>query len=95
MPSDLSPEERKEAVDSLLRYLDEELEVEMSDFQAGFLLDFFLKEIGPFPYNRGVENAKSFFMARAEDLGGICFEEPLTHWKSSGGSNQVRRKSGY
>ena len=59
---------------------------------VGFLLDFFLKEIGPLSYNRGIEDAKRFFMTQAEDLGGVCFEEPLTHWAKSPGSHQVRRK---
>lgn len=95
MPADLSPEDRNEAIDSLRRFLNEELEVEMSEMQAEFLLGFFLMEIAPFSYNRGVEDAKAFFMAKAEDLGGICFEEPLTHWNNSGKSSQVRRKPGY
>ncbi len=51
-------------------------------------------KIAPFAYNRGVEDAKSFFMAKAEDLGGICFEESLTHRNDSSGSNQIRWKLG-
>ena len=92
MSSDLSKEERAEAVDSLRRFVLDELEVEVSELQAGFLLEFFLKEIGPLAYNRGVEDAKSFFTLKVEDLGGICFEEPFTFWKSSGASHEVRRK---
>lgn len=92
MSSDLSKQERIEGVDSLRRFLLEELELEVSELQGGFLLEFFLREIGPLSYNRGVEDAKIFFTAKAEDLGGICFEEPFTHWMRSSGSNEVRRK---
>ena len=92
MSSDLSKEERTEAVDSLRRFLLEELELEVSELQIGFLLNFFLKEIAPLSYNQGVEDAKAYFMAKAEDLGGICFEEPFTHWMRSSGANEVRRK---
>lgn len=92
MAIDLSKDDRKEAVDSLRRFLLDELELDVNELQAGFLLDFFLKEIGPFSYNRGVEDAKSYFMAKAEDLDGICFEEPLTNWRNARSSNEVRRK---
>lgn len=92
MSSDLSKQERIEAVSSLRRFIEEELELEISELQTGFLLDFFLKEIGPFSYNRGIEDAKRFFLAQTEDLGGVCFEEPFTHWTKSPGPNQVRRK---
>ena len=91
MPADLSKQERAEATESLRRFLLEELELEVSDLQIGFLLDYFLKEIGPMSYNRGVEDAKAFFTAKADDLGGGCFEEPFTHWQRSK-SNEVRRK---
>ena len=92
MSSELSKQERKEAVDSLRRFLLEELELEMSELQGGFLLDFFLKEVGPLSYNRGIEDAKKFFTMQAEDLGGICFEEPFTHWSVSSGTTKIRRK---
>lgn len=92
MSSDLSKLERLEAVNSLRRFVEEELEFEISELQGGFLLDFFLKEIGPLSYNRGIDDAKRFFMTQTEDLGGVCFEEPFTHWTQSGGANEVRRK---
>ena len=92
MSSNLSKQERIEAVDSLHRFFLEELEMDVSELQCGFLLDFFMKEIGPLEYNRGVEDAKSFLIQKTEDLNGICFEEPFTHWNRSGSSNEVRRK---
>lgn len=91
MAADLSKQQRTEATESLRRFLLEELELEVNDLQISFLLDFFLKEIGPVSYNRGVEDAKSYFTSKADDLGGVCFEEPFTHWQRSN-STEVRRK---
>lgn len=81
-------------MESLRRYLFDELNLEVSELQAGFLMEYFLKEIGPFAYNQGVEDAGKFFTSKIEDLGGICFKQPLTHWMGSGSSNEVRRKPG-
>ncbi len=92
MISHLSKEEERETIDSLRRYISEEWEHDVSEFQGRLFLDYILKEIGPFAYNRGVQDAKAYFSSKAEDLGGVCFEEPLTHWMKSQTSQQVRRK---
>jgi hypothetical protein len=39
----------------------EKLELELSELQAGFLLDYFSTEIAPFAYNEGVADAQKFF----------------------------------
>lgn len=92
MTLNLSKDDQAAALHSLQRYLREELDLEASELQAGFLLEYFLKEFGPFAYNQGVEDAKQFFLAKAEDLAGTCFEEGLTYWKEAPGAKQVRRK---
>lgn len=89
MSNNLTDSEKADAIHSLQRYFSEELDSELSDMQAGFMLDYLVKEFGPFAYNRGVEDARSFFATKMEDLGGICFEQGLTHWGDSG---SVRRK---
>ncbi len=75
------------------RYFAENLDSELSDMQAGFLLEFFVSEIGPFAYNKGVEDAQKYFIRATEDLPGTCFHEALTFWKSQRGAGRaVRRK---
>jgi uncharacterized protein (DUF2164 family) len=49
--------------------------------KAKFLLDYFLREIGPFPYNQGVKDAEEYFRGKLEDLSGTCFEDGLNYWK--------------
>lgn len=93
MSSRLSKEQKAEIVASLQRYASKELDCELGEIQAGHFLDYILKEIGPFAYNQGVEDAKTFLTSKMEDLTGTCFEEGLTYWhKASPGSKQVRRK---
>ncbi len=94
MPLSLSKAEKAEAVLSLKRFMEESLEVEVSDLQAGFLLEYFFKELGPFAYNQGVQDSKAQLLRLAEDLSGTCFEEPLTCWKPQGSGREVRRKPG-
>jgi uncharacterized protein (DUF2164 family) len=77
-----SKEQKAELIASLRRYLAEELDRDISEMQAGFLLEFVIKEIAPFAYNQGVEDAQKHFLRAVEDLPGTCFQEPLTHWKS-------------
>ena len=43
----LSPETKKQLLASIKRYVAENLEQDIGDLQAGLLLDYFLREIGP------------------------------------------------
>jgi uncharacterized protein (DUF2164 family) len=80
MAIELSKQEVAEIIPSLHRYLREELELELSEMQARFLLDYFLKEIAPFAYNKGVSDAEMYLRAKVEDLSGTCYEPGLTYW---------------
>ena len=80
MAIELTKEEVADVIPSLRRYFREELELEISEMRAKFLLNYFLKEIAPFAYNKGVKDAESYFRGRVEDLSGTCFEPGLTYW---------------
>jgi uncharacterized protein (DUF2164 family) len=86
----LSKEQKAEVIESIRRFCSEKLEVELREVQAGFLLEYFFHEIGPFAYNQGVSDAHKYLIRLAEDLPGTCFQEPLTYWEE--GSQSVRRK---
>lgn len=92
MTIDFSKEQRSEITASLKRYFADELDHDLSEIQAGFLLEYFLIEIAPLAYNRGVEDARKHLVSAAEDLPGICFHEALNYWKGRGGKREVRRK---
>ena len=84
MPVRLTPDQRKQAIQSIGRYLENELEQEIGEMQAGFLLDYFLTEIAPIPYNQGVSDARRFLDEKLGDLSGTCFEHEFSYWNEGG-----------
>jgi uncharacterized protein (DUF2164 family) len=55
-------------------YMREELEQEVGQFDAGFLLDFFAEEIGPYFYNRGLYDAQAILENRLENIAEAIYE---------------------
>jgi uncharacterized protein (DUF2164 family) len=88
----LSKEQKAETIESIRRFFSEKLELELSDLQAGFLLDYCWREIAPFSYNQGVTDAQKHLIRLSDDLPRTCFQEPLTYWQVAGSSDKVRRK---
>ncbi|WP_411825553.1 DUF2164 domain-containing protein [Luteolibacter sp. AS25] len=85
-----------EALESIQRFMSEEMDQDVSEMQAEFVLKYFMKEFAPFAYNKGIEDAQKFLLMKAEDLGGTCFEQGLTYWENPRkGSQAVRRKPGH
>lgn len=79
----LPPQERDQALQSLKKYLSDELNLDLGNIQTGALLDFVVHEFGPLSYNQGVRDAEAFFRTRLEELPDSCFEQPLTHWQKN------------
>ena len=93
MPPSFSKEQKAEIVASMQRYYADNLDGELSEMQARFLLEYFMSEIAPFAYNQGVEDAQKYFLGVTQDLPGTCFHEALTYWKTQKGAGRaVRRK---
>ena len=88
----MSKERKVEVIRSIRRFFAEKLEIELSELQAGFLVDYVFHEMAPFAYNQGVEGAQKHLVQLAEDLPGTCFREPLTYWDAHDSSHIVRRK---
>jgi uncharacterized protein (DUF2164 family) len=80
MAIELSKTEKADIIYSIQKFFREELETEISELSAGFLLNYFMKEIAPFAYNKGVKDAESYFRGKVEDLSATCFEDGLTYW---------------
>jgi len=66
--SDISftPAERQQLCEKLNRYLSDELDTELGQFDIEFLVDFISKEIGSFYYNRGLYDAQTVMSAKLE-----------------------------
>ena len=55
-------------------YFKEELDQDIGQFDAHFLLDFFAEEIGSYFYNRGLYDAQAILERRLEDFGEAIYE---------------------
>lgn len=64
-----SDEEKLAIGQRVQRYVDEELDLEIGQFDAEFLLDFFAKEIGGYFYNRGLYDAQAVLEKNIEEIG--------------------------
>jgi uncharacterized protein (DUF2164 family) len=63
-----SHSETEQLVIKIQRYFDKELDQDMGQFDAEFLLDFFSKEVGAYFYNRGLFDAQTII---AEKLANV------------------------
>jgi uncharacterized protein (DUF2164 family) len=86
----LSPDARKQALASLKQYLSEHLGEDPGDLQAGLLLDYILKDIGPSIYNRAIQDAQTYLQDRVADLEGVCHEKEFGYWQEQ--RHNARRK---
>ncbi len=70
----LSDERRGRIVHELRSFCASELDREMSEFQAGLLLDFFVSELGAPVYNQAIQDARGFVQEKLSDLEGDFYE---------------------
>ena len=64
----LEKEQVKEIIPSIKRYVAEEFGEEIGNLKAELLLDYFMREIAPYAYHRGVQDAEDYFRARLENI---------------------------
>ena len=81
MAIELSKETRVALISSIQSYFDEQMDDEIGQMKAGFLLDYFLKEIGPAVYNQAIRDAAAYFQEKAGDLDHSCYEPEMTFWQ--------------
>jgi len=63
-------------------YFSEELEQEIGQFDAQFLLDFISQEIGPYFYNRGLYDAQAILEDKLESIIEAIYEiEKITEFR--------------
>ncbi|HTP12017.1 MAG TPA: DUF2164 domain-containing protein [Bacteroidota bacterium] len=61
-----SKPEKEIIIQKIRQYFQRELDQELGQFEAGFLLDFFAEEIGPHFYNRGIHDAHAILQKRVD-----------------------------
>lgn len=83
MPIELNPQDRQQAIDSLMRYFEQHMDERIGNVTAGALLGFFLEEIGPLVYNRGVSDAQERLLARVQEVDLEVHEDPFPYWRKA------------
>ncbi|GAB6152072.1 hypothetical protein JCM17380_08220 [Desulfosporosinus burensis] len=71
MEIELKKEVRTVLVETIRRYFWNERNEEINHLGAELLLDFIINEIGPYIYNRGIEDSYTYMNERIEDLLGL------------------------
>ena len=61
---EFSDDEKRVLVGKIQEYFDNEMDQDIGQFDAQFLLDFFAREIGPYFYNRALSDAQTVFQSR-------------------------------
>jgi uncharacterized protein (DUF2164 family) len=70
----LSEQRREKIVHALRALFASELEQELSDFQAGLVLDLCVRELGAPVYNQAIQDARGFVQEKLEELEGEFYE---------------------
>jgi uncharacterized protein (DUF2164 family) len=70
----LPNQERQRLIPRIQHYVAEELDREIGHLAAGFLLDYFLQEIGPSLYNQAIEDARALLTQQLADIDDRLYE---------------------
>ncbi|WP_293266492.1 DUF2164 domain-containing protein [Neptunomonas sp.] len=76
-----SSEQKNVIVQKIQHYFHDELDQEMGQFDAEFLLDFFSKEVGAYYYNQGLHDAQAMIEKQLESITDAIYEieKPVAH----------------
>lgn len=88
MTIELNKEARALAVASIERYFKEHMDERIGNVQAGALLGFFLEEIGPSVYNKGVTDTQERLQARVMEVDIEVHEEEFDYWRKRDQKNE-------
>ena len=81
MTIELTKEDRQQAIASIERYFQENMEEKIGNIAAGALLGFLLEEIGPSIYNRAVADVQERLQARVMEVDFEVHEDEFTYWR--------------
>lgn len=84
------PREQKEwMMEKVQQYMAEELQEDLGNIAAEGMVEFMLKELGPYVYNQAVKDARDMLMAKMtsmeEDL--YAMEQPMSMSRRSADQN--------
>lgn len=90
MPLELDKAQRSEAIRSIERYFQENMDERIGNIAAAALLNFFVEEIGPLIYNQAIAQAQAQLQTRVAELDMDLYEEPLAYWHKADRARKAR-----
>lgn len=81
MAIELTKEAKQNAIESLQKYFEANLEERIGNLAATALLGFILEEIGPSIYNKGVADAQERMQLRLSELDYEVHEDEFQYWR--------------
>lgn len=81
MTIEIPKEAREEAIASIQRYFQENMDEQIGNIVAGALLGYFLEEIGPLVYNKAVTDVQERLGARMMELDAEVYEDEFQYWR--------------
>ncbi|HSV55411.1 MAG TPA: DUF2164 domain-containing protein [Burkholderiaceae bacterium] len=81
MAIEIPKEARKEAIASIERYFEENMEEKIGNITAGALLGFFLEELGPIVYNKAVADVQERLQSRISEIDIEIHEDEFQYWR--------------
>ena len=91
MAIELNKDIRAEAIASIERYFRENMDEPIGNIAAGALLGFFIEEIGPAIYNKGVADAQERLQMRVMELDIEVHEEEFQYWRKLERKGKARK----
>ena len=88
---ELTREARAQAIASLERYVEQELDQRIGNIAAGALLGFIVEEIGPLIYNRAVQQVQERLLERVQELDIEFHEDEFAYWQRRRAGPRGRR----
>ena len=92
MPIELTKEARAEAIRSIERYFQENMEERIGNIAAGALLTFVVEEIGPSIYNAAVAEVQERLQARISEIDIEVHEDEFQYWRKFDAAQKKPRK---
>lgn len=68
----LAPEQERDALDTLKRFLEDRFELQLGSFEVAEVLELFSKEIAPHYYNRAIADVQLHLKERFETSKATC-----------------------
>ena len=81
MTIEIPKEARKEAIASIERYFQENMEERIGNIAAGALLGFILEEIGPLVFNQAVAEVQERLQSRISEIDIEVHEDQFQYWR--------------